>query len=130
MAAKKTTAKKNGAAKGTAVAEVEQLPKGQLHAKDGTIILKPGEHKGLADADYQVHNEKVRLKGDVFIADFDVTWLPVKNCVCKKERPAAVKIEKLPTGRFVAFGKCENSKCSYHKLTYVWVLERGRLDIG
>jgi len=144
MAAKKTT-KKTGAkknpAKGGATAtlekpdkdqkeQVEELPKGQSRAKDGTIILTNGEHKNLAKGTYEVHGTRLELEGSYFVAQYDVNWLPVKQCGgCKEDRPDAIEIRKLGDGKWAAFGKCANKKCQYNGLTYLWIMPQDRFRV-
>lgn len=141
MAAKKKTTKKasaKGAAKGgtatlepgkTAEQQVEMLPKGQVRGKDGTIILKSGEHLGLEKSTYEVHGSRLELEGDVFVADYDVNWLPVKQCVCKKDRPDPTEIRKLPDGKFAVMATCQNKECALRGKTYLWVMPSDRFRL-
>ena len=140
MAAKKKTAKKTanrGQNGGTATlepgkakgADVEQLPKGQTRAKDGTIILKNGMHEALPRATYIVHGSRIQLDGRVFVAQYDVNWIPVKQCVCKQDRPDPVEMRKLPDGRYAMLATCNNKKCEYAGARYLWIVPKDRFRL-
>ena len=137
--AKKTTKKTapKGASKGgTATLEpgkdqkqVELLPKGQTRAKDGTIILGLGEHSKLTKATYEVHGSRLELRGDVFIAQYDADWIPVKKCSCKVKRPGPVTIQKLQDGKWAASGTCNSKTCQYAGKRYLRILPQERLRL-
>ena len=109
--------------------QVEKLPKGQSRAKDSTIILANGEHKGLSKATYEVHGSRLELQGSIFVAQYDVNWLPVKSCVCKVDRPKPIEVRKLSDGKWALFGTCKNKKCQYQPVTYLWICPQDRFRV-
>lgn len=133
----KKTSAKGGKKGGTATLEpgkdqkeqVETLPKGQSRAKDGTIKLANGEHKNLSKATYEVHDARLDLQGNIFVAQYDVNWLPTKQCTCKTDRPGAIEIKKLPGGKWAVTGTCNSKTCDYAGMTYLWILPRERLRV-
>lgn len=141
MAAKKRTTKKapqkrgnSGATatldpKTTAEEQVVTLPRGQSRDKDGTITLKAGAHDALGKAVYIVHGSRIELEGDVFVADFNVNWLPVTKCTCKADRPDPIELLKLPDGKWAAKGTCNNAKCNLRGKTYVWLFPANRFQV-
>ena len=146
MAAKKKTQKKTSPKKGsqksggtatldpktetdTPEVTVEILPKGQTRAKDGTVILKNGEHLGLVKANYEVHGSRLELEGDVFVAQQDVNWIPVAKCTCKSDRPDPIELRKLKDGKWAVIGSCNNKKCQYSGKRYVWICPANRFSV-
>ena len=105
---------------------VEELPKGQTRAEDGTLILSPGRHDELTKATYLVHDARVILEGNVFVAKNDVNWLPAVKCVCKAARPSPLEVRKLSSGKTATLGECNNKDCDYRDTTYLWVHPEGR----
>jgi len=130
---KKATSKKNGG--GTATEErpegaVEELPKGRELAKDGTIILKQGMHEELPNATYEVHGARLTLDGKVFVAAFDVNWIPTNKCgSCKTARPGPVTLTRLASGHFAMHAQCSNKKCQYGRAAYLWITPGDRFTL-
>lgn len=108
---------------------VEELPKGMSRTKDGLIALKAGNYRALVRAEYELHQgARMTLEGNVFVADYNVNWLPAKSCVCKTERTSPVTIKRLKSKHFAVTATCANKKCDYGDVTYLWVQPADRFQ--